>query len=232
MASSGRGAKDISAGWFWNKLALRGASRGKGGGEELAYYSGGFAQLARDIGEYVEKNGGVIMLGQSVTAVREHDGMVEVMTDKGALRGRSSLVTTPLPHAANLFVQAAGKAYADRLNRIEHLGNVCLVLELTRSLSEIYWLNVNDPTFPFVGIIEHTDFEFKDAYGGRHIVYLSKYLPVEDPLYSMTSDELIQYSLSRTSSGCSRTSIRPASCVTMSGVRPTPNRSSRNITPI
>ncbi len=188
-------AKDISAVWFWNKLALRGGSRGKGGGEELAYYSGGFAQLARDIGEYIEKKGGVVLLGRSAKAVRESGGIVEVETDTGVLRGHSSLVTTPLPYAAELFAPATGRGYADKLNRIKYLGNVCLVLEMTHSLSEIYWLNVNDPTFPFVGIIEHTNFESKEAYGGRHIVYLSKYLPVEDALYSMTSEELFQYSL-------------------------------------
>lgn len=188
-------AKDISAVWFWNKLALRGSSRGKSGGEELAYYSGGFAQLARDIGEYIEKHGGEIILGKAAKTVRESDEIIEVETDAGVLLGHSALVTTPLPHAANMLASATDRAYVDKLSRIRYLGNVCLVLEMTHSLSEIYWLNVNDQTFPFVGIIEHTNFEPKEAYGGRHIVYLSKYLPVEDALYSMTSEELFRYSL-------------------------------------
>ena len=38
-----------------------------------------------------------------------------------------------------------------------------------------YWLNVNDPSFPFVSVIEHTNFEKPETYNGRHIVYLSKY---------------------------------------------------------
>ena len=40
-------------------------------------------------------------------------------------------------------------AYADRLRAIDYLANICVVLELTRSLSELYWMNVNDPAFPF-----------------------------------------------------------------------------------
>jgi protoporphyrinogen oxidase len=68
-------------------------------------------------------------------------------------------------------------------------------LELDKSLSETYWLNVNDPTFPFVGVIEHTNFEKPETYGGRHIVYLSKYLPITDRLYSMSSEEFLAYSL-------------------------------------
>lgn len=191
----GADADKVSAVWFWNKLALRGGSRSKDGGEELAYYKGGFAQLARDIGAFVEKSGGKVMLDTSVNGIRNRDGVVEVATTHGAIRGHTSLVTTPLPHAADMLRDATNDAYADSLNRIRYLGNVCLVLEMTRSLSEIYWLNVNDPSFPYVGIIEHTNFEPRESYGGRHIVYLSKYLPVEDALYQMTPEEVFEYSL-------------------------------------
>jgi protoporphyrinogen oxidase len=39
-------AEEVSAVWFWNKLKLRGGSRGKGGEERLAYFKGGFVGLA------------------------------------------------------------------------------------------------------------------------------------------------------------------------------------------
>jgi protoporphyrinogen oxidase len=188
-------AKDISAVWFWNKLALRGGSRGKGGGEELAYYLGGFAQLARDVGDYIQKNGGRVIMGSAVEKVTNRNGQVEIQTSDGTFRATTALVTTPLPHAANMLQDGTSAVYADSLRRIKYLGNVCLILEMNRSLSEIYWLNVNDPSFPFVGIIEHTNFEPKASYGGKHIVYLSKYLPTDDALYSMTSDELFAYAL-------------------------------------
>ena len=56
-------------------------------------------------------------------------------------------------------------------------------------------MNVNDPGFPFVGVIEHTNFEPDSSYGGRHIIYLSKYLPESDPLFRMEDSELVKYSL-------------------------------------
>ena len=40
------------------------------------------------------------------------------------------------------------KAYADQIGAIDYLANICVVLELTQSLSELYWMNVNDPEFP------------------------------------------------------------------------------------
>jgi protoporphyrinogen oxidase len=75
------------------------------------------------------------------------------------------------------------------------LSNICIVLELTRSLSSTYWLNVNDPSFPFVAVIEHTNFEPTSSYGGRHIVYLSKYLPSEDPLYRMKDKDAAEFAV-------------------------------------
>ena len=84
--------------------------------------------------------------------------------------------------------------YLASLRRIRYTANVCLI-ELRHSLSDTYWLNVNDPTFPYVGIIEHTNFQRPQNYGGRHIVYLSKYLPHTHQLYSMSADELLDFSI-------------------------------------
>jgi predicted NAD/FAD-dependent oxidoreductase len=122
------------------------------------------------------KRAGKVMLGAEALSVNKRDGVVEVETSAGVIRGRTSLVTTPLPHAAKILEGGTSAAYAQSLNRIRYLGNVCLVLEMTRSLSELYWLNVNDPSFPYVGIIEHTNFEPRESYGGT-----PHRLPVEIP---------------------------------------------------
>ncbi|HEY9845037.1 MAG TPA: FAD-dependent oxidoreductase, partial [Candidatus Caenarcaniphilales bacterium] len=103
------------------------------------------------------------------------------------------IATTALPVIADLVEPHASSEYVHQLRSIEYLANVCLVLELDRSLSDTYWLNVNDPSFPFVGVIEHTNFEPAETYGGRHIVYLSKYLPETEKLYQMTDKQVLDY---------------------------------------
>ena len=54
---------------------------------------------------------------------------------------------------------------------------------------------MNDPSFPFVAVIEHTNFASPQSYGGRHIVYLSKYLPHTDQLYLMSDEALLEFAL-------------------------------------
>ncbi|MBP1314844.1 NAD(P)/FAD-dependent oxidoreductase [Herbaspirillum huttiense F1] len=188
-------ARKVSAVWFWNKLKLRGGSRGKGGEERLAYLKGGFVSIATRLAERITQAGGHVITRAPVQSFRRDDGLWQVQTPKGVIVADHVIATPALPLIADMVKEWASPDYLQQLRRIEYLGNVCLVLELNNSLSSTYWLNVNDPTFPFVGVIEHTNFESTDTYGGRHIVYLSKYLPVDEALYSMSADEVLAYAM-------------------------------------
>ncbi|NOQ64906.1 MAG: FAD-dependent oxidoreductase [Methyloprofundus sp.] len=188
-------AEQVSAVWFWNKLKLRGGSRDKDGGERLAYFKGGFVGLTDALAEKIIALGGRIETNNAVTKISPQGEQWLTTTAKGVVTSKRVIATTALPLIAKMVENWASDDYIKSLQRIHYIGNVCLVLELDRALSETYWLNVNDPSFPFVGVIEHTNFETADTYGGRHIVYLSKYLPTTDTLYSMSADELLEYAL-------------------------------------
>ncbi|MAQ85014.1 MAG: amine oxidase [Maritimibacter sp.] len=189
-------ADKVSAVWMWNKLKLRGSSRGQAGEERLAYLTGGFVRLAERLADIVDEKGGRVLLNAPVTEVRpEEDGRWQVTTPDGTETYDQVVATPALPLIGEMVKGWAEPGYVERLNGIDYLSNVCLVLELKRSLSETYWLNVNDPSFPFVAVIEHTNFERAETYGGSHIVYLSKYLPHTDAMYSMDADEALDFSL-------------------------------------
>ena len=188
-------AEQVSAVWFWNKLKLRGGSRGKGGEERLAYFKGGFVGLADALAQRIIDLGGRIETNAPISAITPVDGGWQTASSNGIITSDRVIVTTALPLIASMVRNWANDSYIKSLERIQYIGNVCLVLELDRPLSKTYWLNVNDPNFPFVGVIEHTNFERAETYGGNHIVYLSKYLPHTDLMYSMTADELLDYSL-------------------------------------
>jgi protoporphyrinogen oxidase len=189
-------AGEISAVWFWNKLKLRGGSRGRGGEEVLAYYKGGFAALAEQMSEAICNGSGSIQLQSQVTGLQVIEGeVIGVETTRGGLQADAVLATPALPIVADLVEPHASAEYTRSLRRIEYLANICIVLELDRSLSDTYWLNVNDPGFPFVGVIEHTNFEPPESYEGRRLVYLSKYLPESDDLYRMEDQQVVRFCL-------------------------------------
>jgi protoporphyrinogen oxidase len=135
----GRYAETVSAVWFWNKLKLRGGSRGEKGKEFLAYYKGGFASLAESMVEAIQNNGGKVELNKAVVHI---DAKATItFTDNSTAQADHTVITTPLPIAANLLRSACDGAYINQLEAIQYIGNVCLTLELNKSLSEIYWLS-------------------------------------------------------------------------------------------
>ncbi len=189
-------AEEISAVWMWNKLKLRGSSRASDGSERLAYYRGGFASLAESLAAKIIDLSGEIHTGAPATGLVSNDGWVTgVVSRERSFTGDAVLMTPALPIVADIVADLASADYLAELRRIRYLANLCIVLELDRSLSDTYWLNVNDPSFPFVGIIEHTNFEPAETYSGRHIVYLSRYLPETEALYGMSDEEVGAFAL-------------------------------------
>ena len=189
-------ASEISAVWLWNKLNLRGGSRDRKGHEILAYFRGGFAALGQLLASEIIASGGEIRTGVSATSLVVERGRAKgVCTSEGTISADAVIATPALPIIAQLLEGDAPAEYLEKLRAIRYLANVCIVLELDRSLSSTYWLNVADPSFPFVGVIEHTNLEGAETYGQRHIVYLSRYLPENDPLYTAADSDVLEYCL-------------------------------------
>ena len=189
-------AEEVAAVWLWRKLQQRGATR-KRGAEQLAYLNGGLATLADALADAIVRHGGEVRTAAPARGLRVDAGRVTgVVTGAGDVVAADAVLATPAPPiTATLLAPHVDGEYVSALRRIRYLANFCVVLELSRSLSDIYWLNVNDPGFPFVGVIEHTNFEPAASYGGRHIAYLSKYLPATDPLYQLADDDLLAFTL-------------------------------------
>ena len=152
--------------------------------------------MAETLADAVRAQGGEIRTGSPVRGLQVDSRRVTGVVTPEAIFASDAVIATPaLPIVADLVEPHVPGEYIERLRRIRYLANVCVVLELDRSLSDIYWLNVNDPSFPFVGVIEHTNFEPASTYAGRHIVYLSRYLPESDAFYRMADRATVGFTL-------------------------------------
>lgn len=189
-------AEAVNAVWMWKKLVLRGGTRNEKGGEELAYFKGGFGRLAAAMVSAIERCGGKVSTDTRVTGVRaENNHVTALKTERGEITAKQFLFTPAFPIIADIFTGSADDAWLDKLRRVRYLGNMCLVLRLKNSLSNTYWLNINDPGFPFVGVIEHTNFDTPDNYKGSHIVFLSRYLATVDPVWVYSDEMYVDFAL-------------------------------------
>lgn len=192
----GRHADEISAVWMWNKLKLRGGSRGRGGAENLAYVRGSFAAVAEAMAQDIRAHGGTVRTGCPVDRLTPSEQGGWHIEGDGFSDPVDAVIATPAPQlVARMIGHWATPQATQAMTRIPYLANLCLVLELDHSLGETYWLNVTDPEFPFVGVIEHTNFQPASLYGGRHIVYLSRYLPQDDPLLALNDTEVLDFAV-------------------------------------
>lgn len=186
----GEEADNVSAAWLWSKLVDRGGSRDSGGRELLGYLRGGLGRLFDVLVERLEAAGHRIHLSEPVLALESEGSRISGIVTSGGRHAAGTVVSAvQLPDLLPLLPESAG-GLRRRAASIRFLGNVCLVLELERPLSEFYWTNVTDPDTPFVGVVEQTNWADRREFGGRSLAYVSAYLPGADRRWGMEADEL------------------------------------------
>jgi len=182
-AKFGALAEEIALPWFWARVHDRSIA--------LGYIRGGFQLLYEALAARVRALGGEVCLGSEVRAVTPHDGRWLVTTSKGSLTAERVVSTLP-PRLPCRLVPGPPPAsrYRDPWRRA-HSAH-CPILARGRPLADGYWMNINDPGFPFMVLVEHTNFMPPEDYGGRHLVYLGNYRPPDDPLLSADKETVLQ----------------------------------------
>ena len=190
----GDAAPDIPLAWIAGRLRQRVRSR-EGGVERLGYLDGSLQVLVDRLLEKLAALGVDVRLGAPTTALLCDDGVVRgVATDGDRIDADRVVSTVPTPVLATL-VEPIDAAYAGELSRVGYMGAICTILDLSESLSDVYWTNVADDGYDFGGVIEHTNLVPPERYGGSNLVYLSRYMRHDNPLWSMTDEELLDRQL-------------------------------------
>jgi protoporphyrinogen oxidase len=178
----GDAALEIAMPWFWARVHDR--------TQQLGYLRGGFQQLYDRMADAVRAADGETRFGVSVTSVRtDGDGFI-VETDQGTERF-DRVISTFAPRLTARLVPELSQEWRDRHEWGRAYGAHCVILALDRPLTSAYWLNINDPGFPFMVLAEHTNYLPASDYGGRHLVYLGNYRPMDDPLMSASKEAVL-----------------------------------------
>ncbi|MDO8657912.1 MAG: FAD-dependent oxidoreductase [Candidatus Levybacteria bacterium] len=204
----GNFAKDISMAWFWARIKKRTTS--------LSYPEGGFLNLANHIVEKIKEKKGKVFFDTEVVNViarspaERDDEAISIKIDCRALseaecarndktEGIKSFyfdkVIVTLP--SFLFIKIAKDLpldYQNKLKKLQSLAAITLILRLKEPFLKngVYWLNICEKKWPFLAIVEHTNYMDKKYYNNEHLVYIGKYLPVDHPFMKMGKEELLK----------------------------------------
>lgn len=151
-------ADSISGTWIWNKLKLRGSSRGKNiSKERLGYMDEGFIVLADKLADKIREYSGSIKLSEPVNNLKRNASENwEVSTPKGSYEYDKVLFTAAPQLLVDICPEFSDE-YKRKLRGLKYKSNICLILELNKPLSPYYWITVSEKNIPFVLIIEHTN---------------------------------------------------------------------------
>ena len=179
----GESADEIAMPWLWARIHDRTA--------ELGYLAGGFQALYDALARRVTELGGELRLSTAVSAVEIVGDSLEIQTGSSAERFDRVVSTLPTRVIAALTPELP-RAWRVRHGWDRAYAAQCLVLSLDRPLTRVYWLNITDPGYPFMALVEHTNMRSPEEYGGRHIVYLGSYWPMDHPRLSMSHEETLE----------------------------------------
>lgn len=190
----GASADEVGMVWLWGKIHLRLSSR-KGGKEQLGYMKGSYGVMIDALAEKIVDSGGQISVSAPVEKIAVKDGKATGL-QAGGQEYQFDLIIATVPSPIFLdMVPELPSDYAKKLADVRYQGAAVLAMSLKRQLTHIYWMNISDPAVPFIALVEHTNFVDPSVYGGKHILYVSNYLSLDSPLYSMNKEELLVHYL-------------------------------------
>ncbi len=185
--------QQVNMAWMWARIYTRSL--------RLGIYEGGFQAFLEALAEAVQSKGAVIHLNSPVDAIGTQDGK-PTLTVKGQTEVFDRVISTASP---SLMLRLApilkDTPYGKQIADLKSIGALCVVLALKQSIltDGTYWLNLPATSadkrasqFPFLALVEHTNFMDKLHYGGDVLVYCGDYVPVDHEYFKMSEAELVE----------------------------------------
>lgn len=179
--------REVNMAWLWARLHVRTT--------RLGTFEGGFQAFADMFAGHLREMGVAVHLNSAVSQIRRHPkGGLELATAIGERVVDQCLVTTA-PMLLTKLAPDLPDEYLRGILNLKSMGAVVLTLSLTQPLSRegYYWFNLpKSAGFPFLALVEHTNFISAEHYGGDHIIYLGDYLEPEHEYFQLTHEELLE----------------------------------------
>lgn len=183
--------EQVNMAWMWARVHVR--------SPRLGYFEGGFQAFVDRLTAVVQQKGGVIMLNSPVQGIQSANGMITLNINGQAQTFDRCLATTS-PGLLSQLAPDLPESYLGQLLNLKSMGAVVLTLALTRPFMPdefTYWLNIpahtpdkSQSSYPFLALVEHTNYIDRQHYGGDHILYCGDYITPDHPYMTMSKEEL------------------------------------------
>ena len=181
----GEYAQEVNMAWMWARLHKR--------TPRLGYFVGGFQAFADALTTRVQARGAEVRLKTPVQAIEPTPDRRLLVRAASGDEIFDRVIATVSPGLLARLAPGLASEYLDGLNKLKSLGAVVLILALKQRLTEgHYWTNLpKGEGFPFLALVEHTNFIDPKHYGGDQLVYCGDYLKPDHEYFSLSHQELL-----------------------------------------
>jgi len=176
----------VTMAWFWARFKARTSA--------LGTFDGGFQSFLDKFRFELEKMNVDLRFNISITNIQSQNNKLVLHTKEKKSLFDKVLVTTSPKVLANL-APGLPEFYSRQLSQLESIGAVGLILVLRYQLSKegYYWFNLpKEAGFPFLALVEHTNFVNPKYFGNQHIIYCGDYLPPDHEYFRLTKEQLLE----------------------------------------
>jgi protoporphyrinogen oxidase len=179
-------ADEVNMAWLWSRFKARSF--------KLGYFQGGFQGFVDALQRAAEAQGARVYLGAQVSGVRQSDdGRWELSAPGAPATAFDRLLVTGSPGLLTRLAPQLPGSYMGQLGQLKSMGAVVLTLALRQKLLDtVYWLMPPKGEFPFLALVEHTNFIEPAHYGGDTLVYCGDYLEPDHEYFRLGEDELVE----------------------------------------
>ena len=179
--------KQVTMAWMWARLKARTT--------RLGTFEGGFQNFADMFADRLREMGVEIRLQTPVTRIEREAGSSQVSVRSEVTEVYDQALVTLSPEAMTRLVPSLPEEYLHGLRSMKSMGAVVMVLALEHQLSEegYYWYNLpKSAGYPFLALVEHTNYVGAEHFGGDRIVYMGDYLEPEHEFFRLSQEELLE----------------------------------------
>jgi protoporphyrinogen oxidase len=167
----------ISASWIATRIRRVGRSRKSIFQERLGHIAGGSQTLVDRLVAEIDAMGGTLRLATPVDRVETEGGRVTGVTTAQGTHPHDHVISTVPTPFVSAMIPDLSEQERGKLDAIDNIGCICLLLKLKKRVSPHFWLNVMDERMDIPGIIEFSNLrELPD-----HVVYVPYYMPTTHP---------------------------------------------------
>jgi len=179
-------AKVVNMAWLWARLHARTT--------RLGTFTGGFQEFANKFADRLRQMGVKIRLETRVEGIRAAEGaQVSITMGDGEQETFDQVLATTSPGLLAHLAPGLPDSYLQGLLSLKSMGAVVMIFSLKHQLSEqgYYWYNIpKNVGFPFLSLVEHTNFLSPEYFGGDHILYVGDYLPQDHENFDLSKEAL------------------------------------------